>query len=162
LLNDSVPTIRKLEYECSSLEKISVELRLNNLKILLITVHLPTSPPPINNSHYNFIVSLLSITEHSDENYDEIIIIGDMNTDYMSDSNENLKSNARYLNDIFLHHKMQQIVKEKTYPQNNVDSVSQPIRRKPIRRKTNSAKTYLAKGVSAKILKCFLHAIYEF
>ncbi len=42
-----------------------------------------------------------------------------MKTDYinMSDSNANLKSNARYFN-IFLNHKMQQIVKEKTYPQN--------------------------------------------
>ncbi len=58
------------------------------------------------------------------ENYDEFIVTGDMNTDYMSDSNGNLKSNARYLYDIFLNHKMQQTVKEKTYPQNNVNSGS--------------------------------------
>jgi hypothetical protein len=38
----------------------------------------------------------------------------------------------------------------------------EPIRRKPIQRKTDSAKAFLAKGVSAKILKCYLHVIYEF
>jgi hypothetical protein len=37
-----------------------------------------------------------------------------------------------------------------------------PFWRKPIRRKTDSAKAFLAKGVSAKILKCYLHVIHEF
>jgi endonuclease/exonuclease/phosphatase family metal-dependent hydrolase len=62
--------------------------------------------------------------ENSKINYENIIIVGDFNTDYMPDNNRYLKLNTRYLNNIFLKYHMQQTVKQKTCPQNNSNSSS--------------------------------------
>lgn len=83
--------------------------------ILIITLYLP---PPVNIESYKFIEIILNKIENSNINYNEIIFIGDFNTDYSLTTDNNYKHNANILNNIFNSFNLSQKVRDFTYPQN--------------------------------------------
>ena len=108
--HNTLKTIRIIEYECQILESLCVELQINDLKILFITIYLL---PPVNSNKFKLIENILTRIENSNTCYDEIILVGDLNTDFNPNSSGELNFNAKQLNDIFLNYKMKQLVKRK-------------------------------------------------
>lgn len=103
IISSDVPSSRKVNFECETLENISCEIHINNTKWLIMGIY---KPPSVNDADFSekFSKNIDKIIVK----YENYIVFGDINFDIL---NEN---KCQPLNDICDIFDLDQLVKEPT------------------------------------------------